>query len=757
MLPRRLRYRILEVLPVVLALLDGRLAFGTSIEPPESPLLRVQVVKELAGDYQASGEIVARQEAGRAAEIRSPFVVPPGQSSVEVTVPLPSEGSWWFTVDGPGLFASRKVFSFPLEVHRVTLGIRPLVRLKGRLVVRAGSPIEGRDTHVRWHQPGSTDLWESVKADVHPGFFEAEVPAGTWDIAVKVTGCASYRREGMVVAPGATMDLGAVPAVPGASLVGRIAVRDGHARPVQKETRVTLSPAGEIPGASSIGNGIVLEKEVRPSPLGEFQFVGLTAGRYNLRVFARGFAREDRVVDLVPDKEVEFREPILLARPASLQIDLSPPLDPRSLAWVVELRETGEAGWLRDAGLTRKSSAGVAVFENVRLKANYTAVIRAGNGDTWRVQAVTIDASRTRLPLRLDSAQVAGRLTLGGEPLAAEVIFGGRNAAPSIRTESGEDGEFGAELPRAGPWRVAVHTMAPRVSREVSIEVPEPKDGHPARIDIALPATHLRVRVVNSSGAAATNACLVHFESLLTHEAQTEKTATGEVEFLGLEAGEWILHAESRRAFSERQTVKIEEKGHLEVTLTLTEKRVVEGVVLSSLGEPVPYTRLQPLRWDSRADTFPQPVLADALGRFRLEVPSEVERIGVLVLAPGLAVTSTVFAVGESAVVTVQIPPIGGRALISFDSGAYPSPRMPFFSDGTLTFAGVLLRGSPEIRVDYREGRTIVEIPSYRPGPFGACRSLAVGASDLDTIGQDCVSGSVLPGRDLVLDLGGPR
>lgn len=708
-------------------------------------------------DRPASGEVVARQEAGRAAELRVPFVISPGQSSVEVTLPLPSEGSWWFTVDGPGLFARPIVVSFPLELRRVTLGVRPLVTLKGRVVDTAGRPIEGREMLVRWHPPGSTDPWESVKAVVSAGSFEAAVPAGIWDLAIKVTGFASYRREGTVLTPRATIDLGAIAVVPGASLVGRVAGPDGHANLVPKGVRVTLSPAGEIPGANSVRDGIVLEREVRTSPLGAFQFAALNAGRYNLRVFASGFAREDRVVDLVPDKEVEFRDPIILGRPASLVIDLSPPLDPRSLPWVVELREIGEAGWLRGAEITRRSSAGMATFKDVRLKGRYSAVVRAGNGDAWRVQAVTIDGPRTRLQLRLEAAQVAGRLTLGGEPLAATVIFGGRNAAPSIRTESGEDGEFRGELPRAGLWKVAVHGMAPKVSREVSVEVPETKDGIPARIDIALPATLLRVRVVDASGALVSNACLVHFESLLTHEAQTERTSTGEVESFGLEAGEWILHAESRRAVSDRKTVRIEEKGHQEVTLILSEKKLVEGVVISSMGEPVPYTRLQPLRWDSRADTFPAPVLADALGRFRLEVPSDVKRVGLLVLAPGHAVTSAVLAVGGSALVTVQVPSEGGRAVFSFDSRAYPSPQMPYVSDGSLTFPALLLRSSAEIKVEYRDGRTFVEIPSYRAGPLGVCQSVLIGASDLESVGQNCVFDNVTPGRDVVLDLGGSR
>lgn len=672
-------------------------------------------------------------------------------------MPLPPRGSWWFQVTGDGLYSRPILATLPLDSPRLTLAFRPLVKAVGRVVGPAGPPLEGREALVRWRAPGSTGPWEAVRTLVSGGRAEAEIPAGKWDLAVKVTGCASDRREGTVVTAGSTMDLGAISAIPGASLVGRVTIRDREAGGLPKDVRITLSPPGERPDARSHGDGIVLAREVRPSSSGEFQFKGLVAGRYDLRLFATGFAREDRVIDLVPDMEVELVDPIVLSKPASLQIDLSPQLDPRGLAWRVELREKGEAGRLPGSALTARSSAGEAVFEGVRLKGEYVAIVRAGNGDAWRVQAVTVVSPRTRIPLRLDQVPVSGRLTLGREPFAADLIFGGRNAAPSVRTKSGDDGEFLADLPHAGAWRVAVVSETPRISRDVRIEVPEAKDGVPARVDITLPETRLKVRVADASGAPWTASCLVRLQSAVTQESQTEHTLTGEVETVGLESGEWIVFAESARAVSETRTVTLETDGRHEVALVLSEKKLVKGVVVSDVGVPVPYALLQPLRWDSRADLFPPAAKADALGRFQLQVPARVDRVGFLVAAPGHAVTTAVVPVDESVVHAVHVPRDGGRVVVSFDSRSFPSPRMPWVSDGTLTFFGALLRGSSETRIDYGAGRTLVEIPSYRPGPFGLCRSVRTGPSDLDSVGQDCVFGQVAPGRETVVDLGEPK
>ena len=82
---------------------------------------------------------------------------------------------------------------------------------------------------------------------------------------------------------------------------------------------------------------------------------------------------------------------------------------------------------------------------------------------------------------------------------------------------------------------------------------------------------------------------------------------------------------------------------------------------------------------------------------------------------------------------------------------------MPWITDGTLTLPAFLLRLSSEVRMETREGRTWVEIPSYRAGPFGVCASARLGTSDLDAVGLGCVAGGFAPGQDLALDLESPR
>lgn len=433
-----------------LALLCLRLAAGGPPDRAEPASSSVVVVKGAGEELEARGEVVTREDNGRLPEVRAPFFIPAGQASVEVPLRLPDLGAWWIGAEGPGLYSKPQKVTPPDGSRRLSLEVRPLVRLKGRVAGRPDRDVEGKSALVLWRAPGGLDPWESRKTVVAAGHVEAEIPAGTWDLAVQVTGCASDRREVVHVPAGAAKELGAVSAVPGASFVGRIGLSGADSPRLRAATRVTLSPAGEIPRRAGKGEEISLSKEARLSPAGEFQFTGLTAGRYSLRVRTPGFAREDRSVDLVPDVEVELREPIALARPARLQVDLSPPLDPAGSPWEVELRETGEAGLLPESERTARSSNGVAAFSDVRLGSAYAAFVRAKSGDAWRVEAVRIDAPLTKLRLRLDAVAVVGRVTLGDEPLVAEIVFGGRNAAPSVRSNSGEDGEFRAELPRAG-------------------------------------------------------------------------------------------------------------------------------------------------------------------------------------------------------------------------------------------------------------------------------------------------------------------
>ena len=743
------------VLPVLgVLLLDRSATGGPKAGGAVSP--GAVVIKGVAGDFEARGEIVGRESTGRAPEIRSSFVAPAGRATVEIPLRLPKQGLWWFTVEGPGLYSKPKKFVFPGSPSPVSLEVRPLVRVHGRVVSQPAGRIEGREAMVLWRRPGSMDPWESSKAAVSGSRLEAEIPAGQWDLAVKVTGCASDRRQNVSLPAGAAKDLGAISIVAGASFVGRIEITDAEASRSLSGARVTLSPAGERPQKAAKGGEISLSRETRPSSLGEFQFSGLPGGRYDLRVYAQGFAREDRSVDLVPDMESELRIPIALARPARLEIDLSPPLDPRALAWEIELRESGDAGWLPGSVRKSRSANGFASFKDVRLGGEYVAFVRAASGDVFRVESVKVDSPRTQLSLQMDSTVVVGKLTLGDGPLSAAIVFGGRNAAPSVSTKSGEDGDFRIELPRHGRWNVEILSRTPKVSRIVSIDVPEMRNGVPSRVELALPLTRLKVHVRDAKGAPAAG-CLVRLESIATHETLTESAGEGESELVGLADGEWIVFAESVKAVSDRKTVSVEKNGNREVTLTLAGKTIVRGVVVTSLGVPVPYARLQPLRWDSRADTFPPIVVADAIGRFELQVPSSVPRIGFLVFPPGRTMTTALVPVGGSDETVVEVPEERGGVRLSFDAVVYPFPRMPWITDGTLTFPAILLRASSEARVETREGRTWVELPSYRAGPFGLCASAQLGTSDVEAAGIGCILGSVQPGRELLLELESPR
>ena len=419
----------------------------------------------------------------------------------------------------------------------------------------------------------------------------------------------------------------------------------------------------------------------------------------------------------------------------------------------MDIRETGEAGWLPRAGVTKKSVAGSVLFEDVRLKGEYSAVVRTGGGDPWWVEAITVNEATTKRVIELGAFAVTGRVTLGGEPCSANLVFGGLHAAPSVSTSAGTDGEFSVHLPRWGSWRVAVQPDRPRISRVVSVDVPRLTDDQAARIEISLPASQLRVRVVNSRGEAWTGRCLVHLESLVTHETLATLVENGEHDVISLNTGDWIVYAESSDDMSERLTVHMTDEGLQHVTLTLEEKLRVKGVVVSTLGAPVPYAKVQPLRWDARANLFPVPVTTDALGRFAVDVPPSVARVGLVVFAPGLPVTTAVVSPSGSRDVTIQVAPEGGRITLSYSSTDFPYPRFPYVSDTNVTYDALLLMSSPEVRRSSSGGRTYLEIPSYSAGPFQVCQTAGLGASDLESVGMGCVAGNATAAHNLSLDL----
>jgi len=218
--------------------------------------------------------------------------------------------------------------------------------------------------------------------------------------------------------------------------------------------------------------------------------------------------------------------------------------------------------------------------------------------------------------VRADAVTVRGRVTLGGEPVRAEIAFapdagGGserRGLAGFAMGRAEEDGEFETRLDRPGDYVLVVTPNGDDFAAHLQpVRVPAVSE---FRVDVALPSASIEGRVLRGDGSACGNVAVVAQRSdglingaaidLMTSDVTTDDD--GEFEIVGLAAGEYdvvvggaslfamfdaaegdeatpVTRAAVRLAAGERATG---------VEIVLAEGGRIAGRVVDANGRPVP-------------------------------------------------------------------------------------------------------------------------------------------------------------------------
>lgn len=87
--------------------------------------------------------------------------------------------------------------------------------------------------------------------------------------------------------------------------------------------------------------------KARPNARGFFQVKGLAPGQYTVRATAKELVSEMRTIQIIGHTNASLKDPLVLAKPATLTLTLMPQLDPHNQPWQVELwRNRDEERWL---------------------------------------------------------------------------------------------------------------------------------------------------------------------------------------------------------------------------------------------------------------------------------------------------------------------------------------------------------------------------------------------------------------------------
>lgn len=686
-----------------------------------------------------------------------------------VTAELPCSSQWEASAAFPEIWSPRTPVAVgsPDVMAVSRLALWPLGRIAGSITLadkKERLPKKLAVSTLPPRPPAPKDVPKGVldcPVDAQGKWQCPPLPATAFDLVLSAEGFIPQYRWGAKVLPGKTADLGPLKLERGASVAGWVEVEGGN---IEEGCKARLTPLVSPGGDAAVTQKIrSTANEVAVRRDGFFQLVGVAPGSYSLEIGQEGFAPATvQPIEVWPRSETFLRQPVTLKRPIRLELALSPPLDWLGRPWKVRITRASDAnagfheevfrGSADDQGLTSvpgQAPGRFLVFVSDAL-ANDLA------SESFQI-AGPEDARQT---IELEILTVRGMVTLGKEPVAATLWFGGRHGSPGVKMESDSEGAFHGVLPRDGWWRVDVASPERKLETRTRVKVEAGRDGL-AEVEIELPATRVFGKVLDETGRPMPSARLV----VSTPDADVIASAdeAGSFDVRGLSegmaqalatfssgAGEWM---------SDRISLFLrdgEEVGPIE--LRMRKNRKFSGSVHSSLG-PVPGASLlvMPLRPSSVGAATAR---TDLDGSFTALVPAGTESAAVIVSPPGHALKAFTVPVGD-APQSLTVGQEGGELEILVPE------KSEVFEKEEITLLvlqnGILLPTPFLNRWALGHGRDLLipgkfSVGDLAPGEYRACLASRAVLASWQASGWTaplarCVSGQLTAGGSLRLDL----
>ena len=743
---------------IVLAGVTGGVASASTVSIQLRP-----VKPPPAADATLKAVVVLTPEgtgAGAAAETISLPATAPGRIEVE----LKSGTTWRVRALAAGFWSPERI-ALPMTGQATSLDL-PLFPA-GRLKARIEGPQDGKRPaalEVRFRpapQAGGSEAVPDATAQcpLRSEPWECELPAGDLDLRFKGEGLIPVYRWGVRVEPGAARDMGTLPLRRGSSVSGWIITAGGTAPnfPCQVEL-VPQSLGRPDSGAGPPERLRALALEARANDRGFFQFEGVSPGSYVLRLEPAGYAPVRRAPVVVrAGLESELIEPLVLARPVSLEVAIHPPVDPYGQPWRLELSS-------RDAPEERggKSLRGTASAEGRWVQRGLTpgSYILAVLGDLdsrWVSQEVQADGRQAPVDIDIPLVEVEGTVTLGGDPLAATLWFGGKNGSTRIRFDADAKGWFAGMLPRQGSWPVSLVADTPKLKLSLKpIDVKVSSGQRRARVEIKVPDTRLAGEVVDDAGHKVPQAVVTAYDRDLS---RVETDDNGEFELRGLPPGRTGIGAEKDEATSGITDVAIEEKReNPRLHLVLRDRTEARGRVVSATG-PVPGAEI--LGFPSLGEVGfgeVERAVTDVDGTFRLRFPAATHSLNLVVFPPGFAMRMLAAMIQKESPIEILVEPDGGTLALELPAAGASQPQPLLAHGGTWIPLGLMARWQ-RLQGSGRGSSGRMVLPNLEPGAYSLCVQASTDLRQGQDPPQDgrCSTGVLPPYGELTLQTPGAR
>lgn len=393
-------------------------------------------------------------------------------------------------------------------------------------------------------------------------------------------------------------------------------------------------------------------------------------------------------------------------------------------------------------------------FEHLKAGAwKVGAIVSVAGNDTFLdVDEIELKSGETRrLEKEIEPLVFSGRVTIGGQGLAARITLSNRSAASSVMPhfDSHADGSFYAILPDRGTYRVAVARLD---AQQASIPAGDVDFDDPSRpVEIALPAMATVVVHVRARGEAVPNVLVstslqnAPLEQVVASGQLARADAKGDARFEQLLPGHWVFAVrENESGRGGEKPLAVREGERAEVTIELDERAArIEGSVRYASGQPVPQARVAcysigpanlPAR--SAAETA-------ADGRFTIQLAAKpAGPVLCSVVAPSGEIDA--FTPTPDRPVVVQLPAATARLRIS-DWGRQYNAEVFWLAapDGRAISLSAIAEALP------RSG-TSLELPALAAGRWKLIRLQSLSQWVALVGGQ----GTMLPGAEVTLQEG---
>lgn len=679
---------------------------------------------------------------------------------------LPAGSSWEVSADLPGFWVRRQnlVLGRAGERSRLELQLWPLGTISGR--VGAGQ----KDLKLPKKVVVKTMAVPAFlqRPPVSPGVLDCPVdeqgnwscslPAAKFDLVVAAEGFTPHYRWEVEVPPAKTLSLGTFQLERGSSVAAWVAVEGGAIDPEHCIARLSPLAAcdADLKAVARLDQTAV-ERPV--SKDGFVQITGIAPGNYSLEIRQPGFATA-RVanVRVEPQLETFLPEPLLLARPIALEIEIAPPVDEGGEPWRAQVMRRAEG----DSGPTPIVFDGPADSQGRFTVSDqapgwFSMVILDSQGNRVHSEPERQVTSTSQQTIELRRVAIDGRLRLGTEPLRGTLWFGGRSGSRRLKMAADEEGRFTGVLPADGFWVVDVEASEPAFRARSRTEIRADRDGR-ATVSIDLPDTRVFGRIVDERGKPAPQAALTLASQSLDQHVEADEAGSFDVR--GLSPGSLALMAVDNQARQSDRTVLelVEGRSVGPVELRLRAMKKLSGAVLSSRG-PVAGARVvlrafSPSVGGGEAATGPE-------GTFTLQVPQNIVAGTAVVKAPGFGTKVFPVVAGEKPL-SLTLSEAAGEIAIVLPRSATDlfreNLRVILFQDDLEVPVSLLRAGEGPQAVS--DAEPVLHFASLAPGRYSAClaqRQVESKGSALDPAAKDasvaCDSGQLAAGGTLALTL----